>query len=262
MTAYYNDNEGFVAEWLRNLIRDGLVTPGTVDTRSIKDVRPHDLDGYERCHFFAGIGGWDLALRLAGWPDDEPVWTASCPCQPYSLAGKRLGNDNPRNLWPEVHRLVRERHPPTIFGEQVPGAIPYGWLDRVSQTWKEKTTPAGRRYSAAHSIGAAHQATTILAGILLKPRTVSGRAGGQNRESRQGCLGRDLSRVVDTSTAAESVLSPVHSRWLMGFPATWDSASPFFKEWCEVQERIKERGLKPTEIPSCRNWRRHSLRRQ
>jgi len=34
--------------------------------------------------FFAGIGGWSRALRLAGWPDDRPVWTGSCPCQPFS----------------------------------------------------------------------------------------------------------------------------------------------------------------------------------
>ena len=31
------------------------------------------------------------ALRAAGWRDDRPVWTGSCPCQPFSAAGKQVG---------------------------------------------------------------------------------------------------------------------------------------------------------------------------
>ena len=80
--AYYNELDAFAAQWLRNLIARGLIAPGDVDERSIRDVHPEDLIGYEQCHFFAGIGGWSLSLRLAGWPDTRPVWTGSCPCQP------------------------------------------------------------------------------------------------------------------------------------------------------------------------------------
>ncbi|MFZ5832382.1 MAG: DNA cytosine methyltransferase, partial [Planctomycetota bacterium] len=83
---YYNDHDEYACEWLRNLIRDGLIPPGDVDSRSIADVQGSDLDGYTQCHFFAGIGGWPLALQLAGWPATEPVWTGSCPCQPFSAA--------------------------------------------------------------------------------------------------------------------------------------------------------------------------------
>ncbi|MGE0211810.1 MAG: hypothetical protein AB7S41_08965 [Parvibaculaceae bacterium] len=91
MTAYYNEIDPYAAQWLRNLIAAGHIAPGDVDERSIVDVTPGDLDGYTQCHFFAGIGGWPLALRLAGWPDDRPVWTGSCPCQPFSTAGKGAG---------------------------------------------------------------------------------------------------------------------------------------------------------------------------
>ena len=88
---YYNEFDPYAAQWLRNLIAAGHLPAGEVDERSIVDVQPNDLDGYRQCHFFAGIGGWSLAARLAGWPDDRELWTGSCPCQPFSAAGKGLG---------------------------------------------------------------------------------------------------------------------------------------------------------------------------
>ena len=91
MSAYYNEFEPFAAAWLRELIKDGLIADGEVDGRSITDVEPADLKGFTQCHFFAGIGGWSYALRLAGWSDSRPVWTGSPPCQPFSVAGTRRG---------------------------------------------------------------------------------------------------------------------------------------------------------------------------
>ena len=131
MGAYYNENDAYAAQWLRNLIDKGLIAKGDVDDRSIIDVAPDDVRKFTQCHFFAGIGGWSHALRLAGWPDDRRVWTGSCPCQPFSVAGKGLGVDDPRHLWPHFHRLIAADRPPVVFGEQVSGAAGYGWLDGV-----------------------------------------------------------------------------------------------------------------------------------
>lgn len=131
MAAYYNEIEPYAAEWLRNLIKAGNIPHGEVDTRSIVDVSPDELRGYTQCHFFAGIGGWGHALRLAGWPDDRPIWTGSCPCQPFSVAGKGAGTDDPRHLWPHFHRLITAVRPPVVMGEQVAGQAGYGWLDGV-----------------------------------------------------------------------------------------------------------------------------------
>ena len=129
--AYYNEIDPFAAQWLRNLIAAGHIAPGEVDERSIEDVTPDDLRGFTQCHFFAGIGIWSHSLRLAGWPDDRPVWTGSCPCQPFSAAGKGDGFADERHLWPAFFHLISECRPQHIFGEQVAAGNANAWLDLV-----------------------------------------------------------------------------------------------------------------------------------
>lgn len=131
MTAWYNENDPAAAHILRHMIAEGVIAPGVVDDRPIQEVKPDDLVGYTQCHFFAGGGFWSIAARLAGWPDDEPIWTASCPCQPFSAAGKGSGTDDPRHLWPDLFRLWRAGRPAVGVGEQVAGKAGYGWFDGV-----------------------------------------------------------------------------------------------------------------------------------
>lgn len=130
---YYNEFDPNAAQWLRNLISKGLIPEGVVDDRSITEVKPKDLQGFTQCHFFAGIGGWSLALQLAGWPTTRPVWTGSCPCQPFSTAGNRKGKSDERHLWPVWFGLIKAVQPAIIFGEQVASAIGHGWLDDVAE---------------------------------------------------------------------------------------------------------------------------------
>jgi DNA (cytosine-5)-methyltransferase 1 len=129
--AYYNEIEPYAAEWLRNLIVCELIADGEVDTRSIEDVRPDDLRGFTQCHFFAGIGVWSHALRLAGVPDSMPVWTGSCPCQPFSAAGQGRGFDDERHLWPAWHYIIEQCRPGLVFGEQVASKDAEPWIDLV-----------------------------------------------------------------------------------------------------------------------------------
>lgn len=131
MTAYYNEIDSYAAQWLRNLIEAGHIAAGVVDERSIEDVTPGDLRGFTQCHFFAGIGVWSYALRQSGWSDDRPVWTGSCPCQPFSDAGKGAGLDDERHLWPHFHYLIEKLRPETVFGEQVASKDGLAWLDLV-----------------------------------------------------------------------------------------------------------------------------------
>ena len=182
--SYYNDNDPYILEWVRNLIKAGLISDGEVDGRSITEVKSEDIKGFIQCHFFCGIGGWSYALRLAGWPDDRPVWTASCPCPPFSVAGKqakcpecksaclvwcprRTGFAicadcehawlaDARHLWPEVWRLASESRPGCIFGEQVDSLGALVWLAAVSASLEILGYATGAEGLPASSVGAPH----------------------------------------------------------------------------------------------------------
>ncbi|HFQ8725629.1 DNA cytosine methyltransferase [Enterobacter kobei] len=154
--AYYNEIDPFAAQWLRNLIAGGHIAPGEVDERSIEDVSPDDLRGFTQCHFFAGIGVWSHSLRLAGWPDDKPVWTGSCPCQPFSAAGKGDGFADERHLWPHFFHLISERRPEHVFGEQVASGNANAWFDLVQSDLEGMGYAFGLVPFTSASIGAPH----------------------------------------------------------------------------------------------------------
>lgn len=155
-SAYYNEIDPFAAQWLRNLIADGHIAPGEVDERSIEDVTPDDLRGFTQCHFFAGIGVWSHSLRLAGWPDDRPVWTGSCPCQPFSPAGKGDGFADERHLWPQFFHLISERRPQHVFGEQVAAGNANVWFDLVQADLEGMGYAFGLVPFTSAGIGAPH----------------------------------------------------------------------------------------------------------
>jgi DNA (cytosine-5)-methyltransferase 1 len=154
---YYNENDPFAAAWLRELIADGLIADGVVDDRSILDVEPKDIEGFKQHHFFAGIGGWSAALRIAGWADDRPVCTASLPCQPFSAAGNNKGKEDERHLLPHFMRLVRQCSFNTIMGEQVEAAVRHGWLDDLQANMEAEGYSTGAVVLGAHSVNAPHK---------------------------------------------------------------------------------------------------------
>jgi len=156
MPVLYNEWDEPTAAWLRELIDGRHLPSGSVDTRSIGDVRTDDLRDFEQCHFFAGIGGWPLALRWAGLEGTPDIWTGSPPCQPFSVAGKGLGQSDERHLAPVWLDLIRECKPGLIFGEQVEAAIRVGWLDDLFDALEECGYTCGAAVLPACSVGAPH----------------------------------------------------------------------------------------------------------
>jgi len=172
--AYYNEIDPFTCKWLRNLMAADLIPAGDLDGRSIKDVTPGDLSGYDQCHFFTGIAGWAQALRLAGVPKLR-CWTGSCPCPSFSCAGKGKGFDDPRHLWSEFHRLIRVCKPPVIFGEQVASAVGFGWYDLVATDLEAEGYAVAAAVLPACSVGAPHRRYRLYwvgdaAGVRLQQR--------------------------------------------------------------------------------------------
>ena len=192
MAAYYNEIDPAAAAILRELIDRNVIPRGDVDTRSIKEVTADDVRGYTQCHFFAGGGLWAVAGRLAGWPDDKPWWTGSCPCQPFSAAGKGGGVNDPRHLWPDLFRLVSACRPSVIMGEQVAGTAGYGWFDGVRADLARENYAARAVDIPACSIDAPHQRNRLYLVAVddrIGARLEGQRGHGDRGEGRQGQAG-------------------------------------------------------------------------
>ncbi|UNY40252.1 DNA (cytosine-5-)-methyltransferase [Paracoccus phage vB_PmaP_KLEP18-1] len=202
--AYYNEFNPGAAAWLRELIKKGHIADGEVDTRSILDVRHTELRGFAQCHFFAGIGGWSYALRLAGWSDDRPVWTGSPPCQPFSAAGKGASRDDARHLAPHFISLVGAARPAVLFGEQVASAEVFGkaasgarkraggapawaWLDDLCDRLEAARYAVGASDFPSAGVGAKHRRQRTYFGAVAFPV--------RNEQPREEPCGRTSGRV-------------------------------------------------------------------
>lgn len=236
--AYYNESDAQKAAWLRELIARDLIAPGDVDERSICDVRPDDLRGYRQCHFFAGIGIWSYALRLAGWEDEREVWTGSCPCQPFSAAGKGEAFNDERHLWPEFFRLIEARRPECVFGEQVSSIDGLTWFDAVQADLDRALYTVGCIDTCAASVGAPHQRHRL---YWVADGTFERLANADSLQSQQsswegaGAIGASSGRSFSESSGR----GPVNGFWRS---ADWVLTRP---------QRVGDRpGLRPVESGS------------
>jgi DNA (cytosine-5)-methyltransferase 1 len=209
-TAVYNDVDAYCLAWLRNLIAEGHIAPGSIDVRSIETLTPADVAGPGQRHFFAGIAGWSLALRLAGVGDSADVWTGSCPCQPFSQAGIGAGFDDERHLWPAWFALIRECRPAVVFGEQVAGPDGRLWLDAVSTDLEGAGYAVGAACLPAAGLGAPHRRERLFVVAYTDVRGLAARIGPAGEaEPGWGCAGELANPEGERRRARRPPASPL-----------------------------------------------------
>lgn len=189
----YNDVDPKTCRWVEELIRRELIAPGEVWCRDIRDIRPDEISEFTQFHAFCGVAVWSYALRLAGWPDERPVWTGSCPCNSFSSAGRRKGFADERHLWPAWFHLIGQCRPPVLFGEQVASSDAKPWLDLVHTDLEALGYAVGPIVLPAAGFGAVHGRHRIF--LVAEPGGVGRDAGeqlgpvGERHQSGRGGTG-------------------------------------------------------------------------
>jgi DNA (cytosine-5)-methyltransferase 1 len=121
------------------------------------------------------------------------ILTCSYPCQPFSIAGKRKGEEDPRHLWPDTFRLIKECQPSWFIGENVSGHIKLG-LDTVLQDLASEGYDTRTFIIPASSVGAWHKRERIW---IIGHKTISdtnikgsqGRLSGRENQEWESELG-------------------------------------------------------------------------
>lgn len=237
MTAYYNDFDPANAHMLRALIEEDFIPHGVVDSRSIEEVRPDDLLGFTQCHFFTGVGGWPLGARLAGWPDDRPLWTGSAPCQPLSVIGPQRGHADERHVWPAFSASSPSARLQWLLENKLAERMDANGSPEFALIWKQQDMPAGppicrlaasvRRTTARGFTGLRAWATPSARDWKDTPgmaREATNADGSMRSRTDQlprqafAALGATR-RYSSVTTGSLGVFTHELPFWLMGFPA-------------------------------------------
>ena len=112
--------------------------------------------------------------------DGIDILTCSYPCQPFSVAGKQKGEEDPRHLWPDTFRLVQECRPTWFVGENVSGHIKLG-LDTVLQDLASEGYDTRTFIIPASSVGAWHKRERLW---VIGYKAVSDTDNSRDRASR------------------------------------------------------------------------------
>lgn len=136
----------------------------------------------------------------AGYLHDAPIWTdlkffdaepwrelvdgiiGGYPCQPFSVAGKRLGSDDPRHLWPYIADIVRTIEPRWCFFENVGGHLRLGFRE-VAEDLRDMGYRVAATLVTASEVGAPHKRERLF--IMAHSYAIDGDRGG-DRGTRRG----------------------------------------------------------------------------
>ena len=181
-----------------------LAEPG-FETRCYVESDEYPVDqlvAAQRAGYMAPAPIWDDVKTFDGRPWRGLIDTilAGYPCQPFSAAGKRLGEDDERHLWPDVARIIREVGPRWVFLENVAGHISLG-LETVLRELREMGFDVAAQPFSAAEVGAPHERLRIFVVAYNKDncrRLYEGRRGqGKGEFDPAGASGARA--VVDSA---------------------------------------------------------------
>jgi DNA (cytosine-5)-methyltransferase 1 len=120
-------------------------------------IRQRIADGMlEDAPIFGDIRAFISEGYAAGYQGLVDVVTAGFPCQPFSIAGKQAGEDDPRNMWPETIAVIRAVRPRFALLENTPGLLAHPYARRIFGDLAESGLDAGWRVLSAAELGAPH----------------------------------------------------------------------------------------------------------
>lgn len=161
-TVGYVEWDDYCQRVLRARIDDGLLD----DAPIFGDIRTFINEGY--------------AAAYTGMVD---VVTGGFPCQPFSIAGKQAGADDPRNMWPATIGCVRVVRPRYCFFENVPGLLNSGYFPTILCDLAESGFDVRWRVLSAAELGAPHRRDRLWM-VAICDTNANKRGCGEKRQQR------------------------------------------------------------------------------
>lgn len=190
---------------------------------------------------------WDDVTTFDGrpWRGKVHILTGGYPCQPFSFSGRRLGENDPRHLWPHIRRIIGELDPEWCFFENVEGHMSLG-ADTVIRELQGLGFSVKAGLFSAAEVGASHQRRRLFivahadkvpllhqdrTGTARQPDEVSGRWGcsGLSVRDWQGSKGLDANLAADEGVRC----NPDEAVQLPLFPP----APSQFERWAPILDR-------------------------
>lgn len=159
------------------------------------------------------------------WRHRVDFLTAGYPCQPFSLSGKRRGEDDPRHLWPHVARIIKEVEPRFVFLENVAGHVSLGFETVADDLQRLGFRLAAGLFTAAE-VGTPHERKRLFILAMADSQCSGRRAGDPAR--------RDMERLDDSvqvqwqeDSGRVGECREAMANWL--FPPRPDDTNAWFK---------------------------------
>ena len=192
----------------------GLEATGGFETKAFCDIEKYPRQVLQK-HWphvkqYEDIKELNYERLKADGIDSIDIITGGYPCQPFSVAGRKKGEEDPRHLWPEYFRLVKELRPTWVIGENVSGHIKLG-LDTVIKDL-ESEDYAVRPFSiSASSIGANHQRERIW--ILAHSRRSQWPRAELRGENENETRKENANQFERSSSTSEFNVANTQSQW-------------------------------------------------